>query len=277
MGKKIKKSKILLTSVVIILTTSLFSVCTNNAVTTSQIDYINHKTPNEFNEFTIVQISDVHNKKFERDQKGLLRKIKTVAPDMIVVAGDLINRGKYDIDHAMVFLYGAMEIAPVYYVLGNHKTWSGDYGIMHQKLLNSRVQILDDIKVNWIEAGGKTEIIGLSDPHFFVSNDMERSNILQLAEHLANLMDVSVFQSLSHQPEIVELYVDENIKITFSGHPHGSQFKLPFIGELIAPDQGLFPGLCTQNLSTLIVSRGPGNSVIPVRIINKSDIVVVIF
>lgn len=102
-----------------------------------------------------------------------------------------------------------------------------------------------------------------------------------MKEHLKRLSDDSVFQILlSHRPELFDLYADKNIDLIFSGHAHGGQFRIPCVGGLVAPDQGLFPeytsGAYTQNQSTLIVSRGLGNSIIPIRIFNRPEIVLVI-
>ncbi|SET61313.1 hypothetical protein SAMN05660297_02926 [Natronincola peptidivorans] len=280
MGKKYKKTRILLTAAIIVLILSLFFVWQNNAITTTKIDYSNTKIPNEFNGYRIVHISDLHNKKFGKNQEGLLKKVEAASPDIIVVTGDLIDRRKYDLETAMEFIDGAMKIAPIYYVSGNHEAWSGEYENISQRLQNSDVQILDDTKVNLIKDGAMIEILGLSDPDFLTSSYMESTNTSKLEEHLAGLADDSVFQILlSHRPELFDLYADENIDIIFSGHAHGGQFRIPFIGGLVAPEQGLFPkytsGVHIQKQSTMIVSRGLGNSIIPVRIFNRPEIVVV--
>ncbi|MFQ7260015.1 MAG: metallophosphoesterase, partial [Christensenellales bacterium] len=82
---------------------------------------------------------------------------------------------------------------------------------------------------------------------------------------------------LSHRPELFELYSEYEINLVFSGHAHGGQFRLPFIGGLIAPNQGLFPkydsGLYTEETTSMIVSRGIGNSIIPIRINNRPNLV----
>ncbi|MCC5911213.1 MAG: metallophosphoesterase [Clostridiaceae bacterium] len=277
---KYKKIRIALIVVIIVAIISLFCVWQNNDIVTTQIDYSNTKIPNEFNGYTIVQISDLHNKEFGKNQERLLKKIRAISPDIIVVTGDLIDRRKYDLDTAIVFINGAMKIAPVYYVSGNHEAWSGDYKNIRQRLLSCGVQILDDNKVKLIKDEAMIEILGLSDPDFLTSSYMDGTNSSKLEEHLVRLSDDSVFQILlSHRPELFDLYANENIDIIFSGHAHGGQFRIPFIGGLVAPDQGLFPkytsGIYTQNQSTLIVSRGLGNSIIPVRIFNRPEIVVV--
>ena len=64
--------------------------------------------------------------------------------------------------------------------------------------------------------------------------------------------------------------------LIFSGHAHGGQVRLPFIGGIVAPDQGFFPkytaGVYKKGSSEMVVSRGLGNSVIPQRLFNRPEI-----
>ena len=84
---------------------------------------------------------------------------------------------------------------------------------------------------------------------------------------------------LSHRPELFDTYVASGVDLVFSGHAHGGQFRLPFLGGVIAPNQGLFPeydsGLYTQGDTNMLVSRGIGNSIIPIRFNNRPEIIVV--
>lgn len=89
-----------------------------------------------------------------------------MSPDIIVITGDLIDRRKYDLETAMLFINGAIKIAPLYYVSGNHEAWSGDYANISERLRSSGVQILDDTKATMIRGKGKIDILGLSDPDF---------------------------------------------------------------------------------------------------------------
>lgn len=270
----------ILVALAAIFTISVFCTWQNNAITTTQIDYISPKIPEEFNGYRIVHISDLHNKQFGKNQERLLKRIRAVFPDIIVITGDLIDRRKYDLETAMLFINGAIKIAPLYYVSGNHEAWSGDYANISERLRSSGVQILDDTKATMIRGKGKIDILGLSDPDFLTYSYLEGTNTSKLREHLERLSDDAVFQILlCHRPELFEIYARENIDLIFSGHAHGGQVRIPFVGAIVAPDQGFFPkyssGAYTQNQSTMIVSRGLGNSIIPIRIFNRPEIVVV--
>ena len=84
---------------------------------------------------------------------------------------------------------------------------------------------------------------------------------------------------LSHRPETFQAYVENKLDVVFAGHAHGGQFRIPGVGGLVAPGQGLFPtftsGIYEDNGTNMIVSRGLGNSIIPIRIFNTPEIIVV--
>lgn len=279
MLKNKKKYMWMLTFIVTSMT--MFFIWQNNNIVTTDITYSNPKIPIDFNGFTIVQISDLHNKSFGKDQKYLLNKIKYANPDIIVITGDLIDRRKYNLDTAMVFIEGAVDIAPVYYVSGNHEAWSGDYENIKRQLLDQGVNVLDDEKIDLTIDESEIEIIGLSDPDFLTSSYMEGTDRSNLENKLKALSDDSIFQILlCHRPELFDIYVEEKVDLIFTGHAHGGQFRIPYLGGLVAPDQGLFPeytsGIHKRDESSMLVNRGLGNSIIPIRIFNRPEIVKVI-
>ncbi len=259
---------------------SIFFIWQNNHIVISTHNYKSEKIPAEFNGFIIVHISDFHNKSFGKDQEYIVDKINSASPDIIVVTGDLIDRRRYDLETSLLLIEGAMEIAPIYYASGNHEAWSGQYDNIRKELTNRGVIVLDDAKVELVRQNSKMEILGLRDPAFMTSRYSNGTNTSEMKKHLKIMKDNSIFQMLlSHRPELIDIYSKENIDMIFSGHAHGGQFRILGIGGIAAPGQGFFPkydsGSHTVNNSTIYVSRGLGNSLIPVRIFNRPELVVV--
>lgn len=275
-----RKIKMVLIFVGIVLLLGLFFSWQNNSIEVSSYDYSNPKIPSEFVGFKIAHISDLHNKMFGEKQTKLLNKVENLSPDIIVVTGDLIDRRKFDLEKAMCFIDGAMEIAPVYFVTGNHEAWSGAYPEIKKRLLASGVIVLDNEIIEISKNDSSIRLLGLADPGFNNSNrskDLDTCNLELLLKEWSEDRAFNVL--LCHRPELFELYCDNNIDLVFSGHAHGGQFRIPFIGAIFAPDQGFFPrftsGSYSEEDSTMFVSRGLGNSIIPIRIFNKPEIIAV--
>ena len=252
----------------------------NNSMAITKFEYFNEKIPSEFDDFTIAHISDLHNKKFGEDQIKILNKVKSASPDIIVITGDLIDRRRYDLETAMIFIMGAIDIGPVYYVSGNHEAWSGKFSSIKESLIDTGVNIIDNTEIELFKGKSSINILGVSDPDFFTSDYLEGTNTTEMTQKLNQWSTDNDFKILlSHRPELFDLYCDNNMDLIFTGHAHGGQFRIPFVGGLIAPDQGLFPqftsGSYHKNSSTMFVSRGLGNSIVPIRIFNRPEIVVV--
>ncbi len=252
----------------------------NNGITVTEIAYSNAKIPEAFEGYRILQISDLHNKAFGKNQKRLLQAIEANNPDIIVITGDIIDRRKYDLDTAMEFIEGAVKITDVYFVSGNHEVWSGRYYEIIKALQDHGVTVLEDQKTQIVNGSDKITIVGVADYYFHYHGYGNEDPMIKFKNILNNLSDASGFQILlSHRPEFFELYSEVKVDLIFSGHAHGGQFRLPFIGGLAAPGQGLLPeytsGAHTKDNSTLVVSRGLGNSIIPLRIGNPPEVVVV--
>ena len=259
----------------------LFCYWQNNHIVITGAKYSNPRIPKEFAGYVIAHISDLHNKEFGKKQEKLLNKLKRTSPDIIVITGDLVDRRKYDLNKAMRFVKGAVKIAPVYYVSGNHEAWSNQYETIRSRLEEAGVQVLDDSAAELLIGGSSIRLLGLSDPDFLTSRYRDGTDTSRVEECLRQWSGEEGFQILlSHRPELFDRYAEYPVDLVFSGHAHGGQFRLPFVRRgLIAPDQGLFPkytsGSYTKNGTTMFVSRGLGNSILPIRIFNRPEIVVV--
>lgn len=279
----IKKLIIVMILLIFIIT---FCYWQNNNIVVTNIDYVNSKIPSGFNGYKILQISDLHNKKFGANQKNLISLTKEINPDIIVITGDLIDSRRTNKDNmniATSYIKSAVDIAPVYYVSGNHESRSDLYEELKIIFEEYGVINMDNTHKN-IQLNGVTiSLLGLADICFNPIDNYEYPNSpFSFDEILRNLKTKSKNNFtilLSHRPELITLYAKENIDLVFSGHAHGGQIRLPFLGGIIAPDQGFFPqytnGIHRLNSTSLVISRGLGNSLAPQRIFNRPELVVV--
>ena len=234
------------------------------------------KLPDAFSGFRIVQVSDLHNTEFGSDNQKLLSLLADTAPDIIVITGDLIDSRRTDVDIALRFAASAMEIAPVYYVTGNHEGRKEvELSQLVAGLKAAGVTVLRNESVILEQDGQQIQLLGMDDITFYSENAEH-----QFSENLKALKDDELYTVLlSHKPNLLPLYAEARMDLVFSGHAHGGQFRLPWIGGILAPDQGFFPkydsGLYTMENTTMMVSRGLGNSLFPFRVNNPPEIVVV--
>lgn len=278
MRKLSRRVKVMIILALLIIGCIVFSIWQNNSIVISNFDYNSAIVPEEFNNFKIVHISDLHNKVFGKEQDKLIDKVEALEPDIIVITGDLIDRRRYNLEKSMYFINASVEMAPVYYVSGNHEAWSGRFSEIEERLIEASVKIIDDSETEIRRGNSSIKLLGLSDPDFLTSDYIDGTDTSKLEENLIRLSDGEEFKILlSHRPELFELYSGNNIDMIFSGHAHGGQIRIPFIGGIIAPDQGFFPkytaGSYTSNISTMYVSRGLGNSLFPVRVFNRPEII----
>ncbi len=248
----------------------------------TEYSIISDKIPENFTDFRITQITDLHNAEFGKDNIRLVNEIKKTNPNIIVLTGDIIDSRHTDVDVAVKFMEQAVRIAPTYYVMGNHEVRIlNDYVEMEKSMIDLGVTVLRN-KADYIEIDGQSiQIIGIDDTvDIFSSYYDPKNENTQVGEFLNNINDYNMYSILlSHRPELFDEYVKSNVDLVFAGHTHGGQIRLPFLGGIIAPDQGLFPkfdnGLFKENETNMIISRGVGNSIIPVRTFNRPEIVVV--
>ncbi len=265
----------------IIIGLTIFFIWQNNHITISNYEYINSKIPKGFYGYRIVQISDLHNKDYHGK---LLEEIKKTNPDVIIITGDLIDRRCTRIDIAEEFVQEAVKIAPIYYVSGNHEQLSGEYEVLKEKLKKANVQIIDNSYIVLNKSGDEIGLMGIADPAIQENEQtyLWDDNTQYVKDRITELYegaDSNFNILLSHRPEQFPIYKEANLDLVFCGHAHGGQMRIPFIGGIVAPNQGFFPkyteGIYSEGVTSMVVSRGLGNSIIPLRIFNPPEVVVV--
>lgn len=265
--KKHIKSAIVLIIVIALL---LFCNFQNKHLETTHYTYEAEQLGVDLEGYRIVQISDLHNAKFGKNNQRLVDRIRECDPDMIVLTGDLVDSNHTNVDRAVQFVNEIVKICPVYYVTGNHEYWldTSEYENLMDGLASAGVVILDDQVVEISRGDAKLRLVGLDDKSLADGT---------LEALLSDEKELTVV--LAHEPQYFARYAGTGVDLVLSGHAHGGQFRLPFVGGIVAPDQGFLPeytaGEYYMNGTEMIVSRGLGNSVIPVRLFNFPEIVCV--
>ncbi|MFK4427485.1 MULTISPECIES: metallophosphoesterase [Bacillus] len=275
-----KKTKRIILIIGILVGISIFLYLQNNLISITEVKITSSKIPSSFKGYKILQISDLHNKKFGDNQDVLIQKVKSINPDIITITGDLIDSKSYDAEISMQVIRELVKEYPVYFVTGNHEKWSGKYNSLEKKLKKQHVTVLRNEHVIIQKGGHEINLLGIDDPEFN-TGDIDEGSIVKDAIVKAKIETQPDRYNvlLSHRPEFLEEYAEEKVDLVLSGHAHGGQVRLPFIGGLVAPNQGILPkytaGLYEQQNTSMIVSRGLGNSIIPQRVFNRPEIVVV--
>ena len=251
----------------------------NTTLEVSTYQIASNKIPNEFNNYKIIQISDFHNNTSSKLTKKLIAEIKNQKPNIIVITGDLIDSTKTNVDIAIDMIKEIIEIAPIYYVTGNHEARTNEYDNLKSQMIELGVKILEN-EAQEIQLNNSTiNILGINDPSFYKESDILDSKIVKNNMENIQYNEDNFTILLSHRPEVFKIYVEKNIDLVFTGHAHGGQIRLPFIGGIIAPNQGTFPeytdGIYREKDTTMVVSRGIGNSIIPFRVNNRPELMIV--
>ncbi len=214
----------------------------------------------------IVHLSDLHGARFGKGNKMLIKKVADEKPDIIVFTGDIIHLySDSNRRTALAAVESLSKIAPLYYVAGNHELRSKGYRQLRAELNRAGAVILDN---KWTKINGLI-LCGLDCAS--LKNDKIYSVVPR---------EFGYKILLAHEPQYIKKYAGAGVNLALCGHAHGGQWRIPFtrIG-IYAPGQGLFPKYCSgvykKDKTTMIVSRGLGNSEFPLRLFNRPEVVVV--
>ena len=156
--------KKLLAGLILLVLLTAWLLWANTALEVNTFPIESEKLPASFDGFRIAQVSDLHNAGFWQD---VVEELRQIQPDIIVLTGDLIDSGRTDVDAALAFAGQAAQIAPCYFVSGNHEAWSsGHWEKLREGLKQSGIVLLENERVR-LELGGEhVTMLGLSDPSF---------------------------------------------------------------------------------------------------------------
>lgn len=254
--------------------------------------------PESFSGYRIVQLTDIHSVRDAKQGELIYQRVVSAEPDVICITGDLVDSayyGKYGVEgekYTLWLLEELLKIAPVYMVYGNHemvlldnpekndfKTAIEEMGV---EIINNKI-----FKIYAPNGEDYIRIAGIQDPATLYKN-FRYAHIKTNGERMEAMLDtvtVDVANEefvllLSHRPEYIEMYDQYPLDLCLTGHAHGGQFRIPFVGGIYAPGQGFFPkytsGLYATEDLEMYVGTGIGNSTVPFRIFNPPEIITIV-
>lgn len=238
----------------------------------SSYEYFSQRLPESFDNFKIVQLSDMHNHSNQYSNGNIITMVKSENPDIVVMTGDFVDTHTKNIDE-INFLLDGLNDYPIYFVPGNHEAYSPMTDQFYQSFFShdKNVRLFDSLYIYKI-GGDSINLFGLHDPYYdhpdnqyFFRNE---GNIDNSLSNLVNNADMSKFSILlSHRPELIDIYAKYDLDVVFSGHTHGGQISFgwtPYAANQCLPTY--VAGEYVVNSTTMYVSRGLGYSAfLPVR------------
>ncbi|WGX74674.1 metallophosphoesterase [Paraclostridium bifermentans] len=274
----------------IVLGTTLFLNREINSLETTRYEIKNKKIPKEFNNFKIVQVSDLHNKTFGKNNEKLLKEIHKEEPDIVVITGDLVEGDKNNFHVSLNFLDELTKSYEVYHIIGNHeqksliKKYKKEYELYFKELSKKPIINLENDKVIVNKDNSSINIFGLIIPlekyPYFFKNFKNRKEGLDkgfIKKSLGEINKNEYNVMLAHTPFFFEDYSDYGADLVLSGHVHGGIIRLPILGGVLSPNREFFPkydfGNYKKDDTTMILSKGLGGSKVLIRFNCRPEIV----
>lgn len=214
-------------------------------------------------------LSDLHSCEYGEGQEDLLQAVAAIAPDGVLLVGDIVDDVLPE-ENAFLVLEGLAREYPCAYVTGNHEYWTGRVDEICEEIAALGIDVLRGEQVRWNLRGQEIVLYGVDDAD---SRKLEE----QMSSFAPPDGETSIL--LAHRPEEIDLYASYGFTAVVSGHAHGGQWRLPgLVNGLYAPHQGWFPeyagGLYQVEDTAFVVSRGLARESTRVpRIFNPPELV----
>lgn len=247
------------------------------------------KIPSEFDGYTFVAMTDLHNNQFGENNEKLVKAIDDIRPDAVLCGGDmLVSKGVKSLDVPVRLMKELAGKYKVYYCNGNHESrlfWKpeiyGEQGRQYfDALREAGVCVLNDKKITFKCADGSLAIAGLEIEKQYYHKLSEVKIETAVIDRELGKADCNAFNILlAHSPVSFESYAEWGADMVLSGHFHGGTIVLPFLGGLMSSDLVPFPkyyrGRYDEYGSTMIVSGGLGTHSVNIRINNRPELIVI--
>lgn len=231
--------------------------------------------PPQFDGLRVAELSDLHGRSFGENNVRLLRTLQKARPDMICICGDLFDE-KTDLTMLEPLLTGLTDIAPVYYVTGNHEWQVKNLREILQKMRAWGVTVLENEERVLSRGGAEMVVAGVHDP----CGPYDMKTPAALVRELRSAQGNDFILMLSHRNDELAMWSQLGVQMVLSGHCHGGVVRLPFAGGVFGTRRELFPeydaGVYRQDGTTLFVSRGLGYTNVHFRLFNRPHVPIMI-
>jgi predicted MPP superfamily phosphohydrolase len=215
--------------------------------------------PAAFEGFRIVQLSDLHLNPTPLDHiRRAVEAANQLKPDLVVVTGDFVYHAAEDIFDLAPVVAQLNAAHGVYTVLGNHDLWTNT-AIVQQGLAESHIPLLLNRGVPLTRGASTLYLAGVDDAW---SGQPDYGAAMSACPTDAPTI------MLLHEPDFADTTAnDPRMVLQLSGHSHGGQVRLPFIGAIALPPYGkkYQHGLYQVQKMWLYTNRGIGSITPAVR------------
>ena len=221
-----KHRKRLIIDFVIVAIVALMFIDSSCRIVKSEYELNSPRLPDSFEGYTVVQLSDLHGRVLGADSRRLVEKTAGEAPDLIVITGDLVDEHTGSFEKTESLLAQLGEIAPVYYVSGNHEWWAGSLPELKSVFERTGVTYLQNDYVMIERQNESIALIGAEDPNG--PYDMPKPP--ELVERVETEQGDCFRILLGHRNYWRDKYPSLEVDLLFCGHAHGGIVRLPFVG-----------------------------------------------
>lgn len=235
----------------------------------------------------VVQLTDLHNAEFGKDNRRLTALVAEQKPDLILMTGDMLNRDDPDTEIVERLIRDLSAIAPVYYGYGNHETtWEENFRRDLHEILSAAGATVLECEYADVEVKGQSLRIGgymgyWWQPHMLSNDPEQKEREYRFFSDFAHTDRVRLLMNHIPTSWLDWHYINTaDAGLVFSGHYHGGIARIPFLNRgLIAPYVGWFPpytkGVFEGEKSTCVLSAGLGSEYHIPRWNNPPEIVTV--
>lgn len=275
--------------IIILCILSIILFIDNNFFEVVNYEIKSKKIPHEFDDFKILQLTDLHSKKFGKHNSRLVRKIEDINPNIIVITGDMIK----DDGHYRVFFELIKKIYDkykIYFIVGNHEQkLQGSnlqmYNDMLRMLNKFNVNIIENGKEEIVYNGEKINLYGMKFDLKYYRNVLKRDSrkiklkLEDIESRLGKCEEDKYNILMIHNPVFFMVYAAWGADLVLCGHMHGGMVRIPFIGGIFSPEHNFFPKYCSGKYDfhgkKMIISRGLGIGDFGFRFLNRPEIAVI--